>query len=282
MWTDPVFDFAADPNPYPVSDFLSDVDPASENDSDSVPQHCLQLLLIPSLDFTDSKKKKKKEKKKHKKRKKKSDEKKKKKKRSKDSDSEEEGSGWRLQLLNKMKEIKKLPPEQLEVEFKKAMAEKRRKEEEEKCLEQIKLRQKLARKVKKEAERAARKAAKEARRKARKEEGEGGGGNAFYAGFTAAMARGEEGLAGPPGGGGGGGSPPPPVPAFKPAFSEEPYMLDQGKYSTILYYNPFTLYVRYLYFSLLTLPFGSLYSRLIPEIGLSRHSPNLLIKEDTG
>ncbi len=207
--------------------------------------------------FLDSKKKKKKEKKKHKKRKKKSDEKKKKKKRSKDSDSEEEGeedgegSGWRLQLLNKMKEIKKLPPEQLEVEFKKAMAEKRRKEEEEKCLEQIKLRQKLARKVKKEAERAARKAAKEARRKARKEEGEGGGGNAFYAGFTAAMARGEEGLAGPPGGGGGMGSPPPPVPAFKPAFSEEPYMLDQGKYSTIL--QPlYAVRYRIRYFSLLT------------------------------
>jgi hypothetical protein len=225
------------------------------------------------LYFTDSKKKKKKEKKKHKKRKKKSDEKKKKKKRNKDSDTEEEGeedgegSGWRLQLLNKMKEIKKLPPEQLEVEFKKAMAEKRRKEEEEKCLEQIKLRQKLARKVKKEAERAARKAAKEARRKARKEEGEGGGGNAFYAGFTAAMARGEEGLAGPLGGGGG-GSPPPPVPAFKPAFSEEPYMLDQGKYSTVHYHNPCTLYVRYLYFSLLTLPYGSRYSRLISEIVL--------------
>jgi len=131
-----------------------------------------------------------------------------------------------------MKEIKKLPPEQLEVEFKKAMAEKRRKEEEEKCLEQIKLRQKLARKVKKEAERAAKKAAKEARRKARKEESEGGGENAFYAGFTAAMARGDEGLAGPPGGGGS-GSPPRPVHVFKPAFSELPYSVIQGKYRVV-------------------------------------------------
>ncbi len=196
--------------------------------------HISEAPAVNWIFFLDGKRKKKKEKKKHKKRKKKSDEKKKKKKRSKDSESEEdtadgEGSGWRLQLLNKMKEIKKLPPEQLEIEFKKAMAEKRRKEEEEKCLEQIKLRQKLARKVKREAERAARKAAKEARRKARKEEGEGGAGgeNAFYAGFTAAMARGEEGLAGPIGGGG--GSPPRPVHVFKSSFAEVPYVEDQGE-----------------------------------------------------
>ena len=133
-----------------------------------------------------------------------------------------------------MKEIKKLPPEQLEVEFKKAMAEKRRKEEEEKCLEQIKLRQKLARKVKKEAERAARKTAKEVRRKARKEVAEGVGGrgeNAFYAGFTAAMARGEVGLAGP-GGGGGGGSPPPPIHVFKSSFAEVSAVAEDGEYGT--------------------------------------------------
>ena len=50
-------------------------------------------------------------------------------------------------MLQKMKSIKNLPPEQLEIEFHKTMAEKKRKEEEEKCLEMIKERQKLARKV---------------------------------------------------------------------------------------------------------------------------------------
>merc|ERR1712037_448304 len=50
------------------------------------------------------------------------------------SDSEEEkkdegGSDWRVELLKKMKDIKNLPPEELEAEFKKAMDEKRKKEQ---------------------------------------------------------------------------------------------------------------------------------------------------------
>merc|ERR1711953_1467849 len=67
-----------------------------------------------------------------------------------ESEEKEEMSDWRVELLKKMKDIKSLPPDQLEVEFKKAMAEKKRKEEEEKCIQEIKNRQKMARKVKKE------------------------------------------------------------------------------------------------------------------------------------
>merc|ERR1712130_881328 len=62
-----------------------------------------------------------------------------------ESDQKEEGLDWRVELLKKMKDIKNLPPEQLETEFKKAMAEKKRKEEEEKCIGEIKNRQKSAR-----------------------------------------------------------------------------------------------------------------------------------------
>ena len=59
-----------------------------------------------------------------------------------------------------------MPPDQLEVEFKKAMAEKKRKEEEEKCIQEIKNRQKKqARRVKKESERAMKR---EVKRKTRK------------------------------------------------------------------------------------------------------------------
>merc|ERR1712039_806159 len=83
----------------------------------------------------------------------------KKKKKDKDSssDSEEEkneesNSDWRVELLKKMKDIKNLPPEELEAEFKKAMDEKKKKEQEEQCLNAIKERQKMARKVKKQAE----------------------------------------------------------------------------------------------------------------------------------
>jgi hypothetical protein len=61
--------------------------------------------------------------------------------------------------------------------------------------------------------------AKEVRRQASKAEAEGGGENAFYAGFTAAMACGEEGLMGPPGSGPM-SSPPPPVHVFKVSFAE--------------------------------------------------------------
>ena len=126
------------------------------------------------------KKKKKKDKKKRKSEKKK---KKRKIKEEKDSGDEKEAGDWRVGLLNKMKNIKNLPPEQLEVEFKKAMAEKRRREEEEKCLENIKQRQKLARKVKKESEKAAKKASKE-----KKKEPE----NSFYAGYNGAAVKAEE------------------------------------------------------------------------------------------
>ena len=75
------------------------------------------------------------------------DKKKKKIKEEKDSSDEKEKDNWRIEMLQKMKSIKNLPPEQLEIEFHKTMAEKKRKEEEEKCLEMIKERQKLARKV---------------------------------------------------------------------------------------------------------------------------------------
>ena len=133
-----------------------------------------------SSDSDSSPRKKKKKKDKKKKKRGGSDKKKKKKKKEdKDSSDEDKDTDWRVTLLNKMKNIKNLPPEQLEVEFKKAMAEKRHKEEEEKCLELIKQRQKLARKVKKESEKAARKAAKEEAKKREKEDEN----RSFYAGF---------------------------------------------------------------------------------------------------
>merc|ERR1712203_341319 len=92
----------------------------------------------------------KKDKKKKKEKKEKESAKKKKKDKESSSDSEEEkkdegGSDWRVELLKKMKDIKNLPPEELEAEFKKAMEEKRRKEQEEQCLNAIKERQKMAR-----------------------------------------------------------------------------------------------------------------------------------------
>jgi len=138
-----------------------------------------------SSDDSSPKKKKKKKEKKHKKKKKSSAKKKKRDHSSSESEPEvkkEEGPDWRVELLKRMKEIKSLPPEQLETEFKKAMAEKKRREEEEKCIQEIEKRQKLARKVKKESEKAARKAAKEAEResKIKEEENEGDG---FYSGF---------------------------------------------------------------------------------------------------
>ena len=140
-----------------------------------------------SSDSSSSPKKKKKKKdKKHKKKKKNSAKKKRKDASSSESESEskeEAGSDWRVELLKKMKDIKNLPPDQLEVEFKKAMAEKKRKEEEEKCIQEIKNRQKMARKVKKESERAAKRAAKKekkAKSKANSEEKDDG----FYTGIN--------------------------------------------------------------------------------------------------
>merc|ERR1711928_257409 len=96
--------------------------------------------------------------KKEKKKKEKESAKKKNKDKESSSDSEEEkkdegGSDWRVELLKKMKDIKNLPPEELEAEFKKAMEEKRKKEEQ--CLNAIKERQKMDRKVKKQAEKEA-------------------------------------------------------------------------------------------------------------------------------
>ena len=133
------------------------------------------------------KKKKKKKEKKHKK-KKKGSAKKKKKDASSDSDAEEgaEKSDWREELLKKMKEIKSLPPEQLETEFKKAMAEKKRKEEEEKCINEIKNRQRLARKVKKESEKALKRAEKEEKKRV-KAESEEMGNDGFYNGVSGMM-----------------------------------------------------------------------------------------------
>merc|ERR1712106_926504 len=121
-----------------------------------------------SSSSSDSSSPKKKKKKKHKKKKKGSAKKKKRDAESdSDSDHKEEGLDWRVELLKKMKDIKNLPPEQLETEFKKAMAEKKRKEEEEKCIGEIKNRQKMARKVKKESEKAAKRAAKEKKRESK-------------------------------------------------------------------------------------------------------------------
>jgi len=122
-----------------------------------------------SSSSSSPKKKKKKKDKKHKKKKKGSAKKKKRDASSDNSDSDQKGEDldWRVELLKKMKDIKNLPPEQLETEFKKAMAEKKRKEEEEKCIGEIKNRQKMARKVKKESERAAKRAAKEKKRESK-------------------------------------------------------------------------------------------------------------------
>jgi len=150
-----------------------------------------------SSSSSSPKKKKKKKDKKHKK-KKKGSAKKKKKDASSDSESDqkEEGLDWRVELLKKMKDIKNLPPEQLETEFKKAMAEKKRKEEEEKCINEIKNRQKMARKVKKESERAAKRAAKEKKKEAKsKGPSEERTNDGFYSGLNTmdlAMAKMEE------------------------------------------------------------------------------------------
>ena len=138
-----------------------------------------------SSDSSSSPKKKKKKKDKKKKKKKSSAKKKKRDASSSGSESEEkeEMSDWRVELLKKMKDIKSLPPDQLEVEFKKAMAEKKRKEEEEKCIQEIKNRQKMARKVKKESERALKRAAKKekkAKSKGNSEEKDDG----FYTGIN--------------------------------------------------------------------------------------------------
>jgi len=138
-----------------------------------------------SSDDSSPKKKKKKKEKKHKKKKKSSTKKKKRDGSTSESEHEvkkEEGPDWRVELLKKMKDIKSLPPEQLETEFKKAMAEKKRREEEEKCIQEIEKRQKLARKVKKESEKAAKKAAKEAKRESKSKEAENED-DGFYGGF---------------------------------------------------------------------------------------------------
>merc|ERR1712037_732651 len=115
------------------------------------------------------------------------------------SDSEEEkkdegGSDWRVELLKKMKDIKNLPPEELEAEFKKAMDEKRKKEQEEQCLNAIKERQKMARKVKKQAEKEAKKAEKLKAKEEKEEEASedvfyGSGDGGFYNGFEDALGR---------------------------------------------------------------------------------------------
>ena len=145
-------------------------------------------------------KKEKKDKKDKKKKKKKDAGKKKKKKDRGGSSSEseeekkEEGLDWRVDLLKKMKDIKNLPPEELEAEFKKAMTEKKRKEDEEKCLTMIKERQKMARKVKKEAEKRDKKQAKIEAKKEKEQadeeasygDGDEGG---FYNGFQDALGR---------------------------------------------------------------------------------------------
>lgn len=153
-------------------------------------------------DHKKKKKKVKKEKKEKKDKKRKKDKKKKKKRSTSSSESEEEkkeeGLDWRVDLLKKMKDIKNLPPEELEAEFKKAMGEKKRKEDEEKCLQSLKEKQKIARKVKKESEKAAKRMAKqkakEAEEKGEEAEneeepyGDNGVGN-FYNGFTDALGR---------------------------------------------------------------------------------------------
>lgn len=63
-------------------------------------------------------------------------------------------------MIEKMKDIKSMSPNRLEIEFKKAMAERKRKEEEEACIKEIKDRQKTARKVKKENEKKDKKSGK--------------------------------------------------------------------------------------------------------------------------
>ena len=147
-------------------------------------------------------KKDKKDKKEKKKKKKKDSGKKKKKDKSSSSESEEEKKGegldWRVDLLKKMKDIKNLPPEELEAEFKKAMIEKKKKEDEEKCLMAIKERQKMARRVKRQAEKLEKKEAKLKAKEERDAEEEeqandgfygGGGDGGFYNGFEDALGR---------------------------------------------------------------------------------------------
>merc|ERR1712032_1580059 len=140
----------------------------------------------------------KKQAKKEKKKKEKESAKKKKRDKESSSGSEEEkkdegGSDWRVELLKKMKDIKNLPPEELEAEFKKAMEEKRRKEQEEQCLNTIKERQKMARKVKKQAEKEAKKAeklkAKEEKEEVTEDVFYGSGDGGFYNGFEDALGR---------------------------------------------------------------------------------------------
>merc|ERR1712032_1244391 len=146
----------------------------------------------------EKKEKKAKKAKKEKKKKEKESAKKKKRDKESSSDSEEEkkdegGSDWRVELLKKMKDIKNLPPEELEAEFKKAMEEKRRKEQEEQCLNTIKERQKMARKVKKQAEKEAKKAeklkAKEEKEEVTEDVFYGSGDGGFYNGFEDALGR---------------------------------------------------------------------------------------------
>ena len=143
-------------------------------------------------------KKEKKDKKKKKEKKKKDSGKKKKKDKDSSSDSEEEkneesNSDWRVELLKKMKDIKNLPPEELEAEFKKAMDEKKKKEQEEQCLNAIKERQKMARKVKKQAEKEAKRQEKLKAKEVKEEETEdgfyGSGDGGFYNGFDDALGR---------------------------------------------------------------------------------------------
>merc|ERR1711874_604604 len=49
-------------------------------------------------------------------------------------DDDREGLDWRVDMIEKMKDIKSMSPNRLEIEFKKAMAERKRKEEEERCI----------------------------------------------------------------------------------------------------------------------------------------------------
>ena len=80
-----------------------------------------------------------------------------------------------------------MPPDQLEVEFKKAMAEKKRKEEEEKCIQEIKNRQKKTgqESQKRKRESHEKRSQKENKKKA-EEETEGGAveNDGFYGGIN--------------------------------------------------------------------------------------------------
>jgi len=115
-----------------------------------------------SSDSSRERKKKKKGKKKKKKGKKIKKEKVegKKIKKEKEDPIDDEGLNWRVDMIEKMKDIKSMSPNRLEIEFKKAMAERKRKEEEEACIKEIKDRQKTARKVKKENEKKDKKSGK--------------------------------------------------------------------------------------------------------------------------